>query len=599
MAIEPSPEFLALQEAVAGRYSLERELGRGGMGVVFLARDVALERSVAIKLLQPALARSSGFRARFLREARTAAGLSHPHVVPIHAVEEAGSLVYFVMGFVDGETLGQRVRRGGPLRGDDLLRLVQEAAWALGHAHARGVIHRDVKPDNIMLERGTGRALVTDFGIARVAAAEGDSDGAIGTPMYMAPEQALGDRVDARSDLYSLALATWYAAAGRLPFESGTAALAPAGYRAPLPSLASAAPHLPLAFISVIDRCLLPDPLDRPVSAEVVVETIRDARSTIPEVPAPVRAFLSEARAAGGEIAIPLGMGLGSLGIYSLLYSNELFAGVAFFPIAAAGIGLAGARLGQLITRARQLIRQGYGFTAVRPHLVREANASLEPKTAALTRRRWRDTARAAAFGTGATGGFYWLAGIDAPLAVNFLGGVGTAMAGTLTVRSIWGALRQGKASGWLNALSGRVGRVLFRAGGAGLPPSPAHALLDAPTELALGDAVRRLYDGLSLELRERFREVPGLVQRLEDDARGLRAGGPEAAPRLMEAVAALEMLRLDLLRLTAGALSPDELTSHLSGVRRFGERVDAQIEAGNEVGRLLDRVDAPPRVTT
>ncbi len=598
MAIEPAPEFLALQEAVAGRYSLERELGRGGMGVVFLARDVALERSVAIKLLAPVLARSKEFRDRFLREARTAAGLSHPHVVPIHAVEETGDLVYFVMGFIDGETLGQRVRRAGPLRSDDLLRLVQEAAWALAHAHARGVVHRDVKPDNIMLERGTGRALVADFGIARVESAAGDSDGAIGTPLYMAPEQALGERVDQRSDLYSLALTTWFAAAGRLPFEGGTAP-SPAARSAALPSLSSGAPQLPLAFIAVIDRCLSADPLGRPESAEVLVATIRDARSALPEVPAPVRGFISEARAAGSEIAIPLGMGVGSLGVYYLVYSNELFAGIAFFPIAAVGIGLASARLGQLVMRARQLIRQGYGFNAVRPHLLHEANASLEPAGAGGAGRRWRDAARAAVVGGAATAGCYWLAGIDAPLAVNFLGGAGTAMAGTLTVRSVWTAMRQGKASRWLKALSGRVGRALFRAGGAGLPPSPSHALLDAPTELALGDAVRRLYGGLNDELRARFREVPALVQRLEDDARTLRTAGPDASRRLTEVVAALEMLRLDLLRLAGGRLSTDELTRHLSGVRRIGERVDAQLEAEKEVGRMLQGVDTPTRMTT
>src|SRR5829696_122081 len=130
----PTPEFVALQEAVAGRYSLDRELGRGGMGVVFLARDVALERLVAIKLLPPALAASRALRERFLREARTAAGLSHPHIVPIHAVEERGDLVYFVMGYVEGETLHQRVRRAGPLAGAEAMRVTQEVAWALAHA---------------------------------------------------------------------------------------------------------------------------------------------------------------------------------------------------------------------------------------------------------------------------------------------------------------------------------------------------------------------------------------------------------------------------------------------------------------------------------
>ena len=246
-----SPEFIALQRAVAGRYSLDRELGRGGMGVVFLARDVALDRLVAIKLLPPSLAADPELRARFLTEARTAAKLSHPNIVPIHAVEEHGDLVFFVMGYVDGGTLGSRVRRGGPLPTVELTRAIQEVAWALGHAHARGVIHRDVKPDNVLFERETGRALVTDFGIARVVAA-GDTppSGAVrGTPQYMSPEQASGGAVDARSDLYSLGVTAFFAATGRLPFESGTVEGFVAKHAAePAPPLAPLVPTPPKRY---------------------------------------------------------------------------------------------------------------------------------------------------------------------------------------------------------------------------------------------------------------------------------------------------------------------------------------------------------------
>jgi serine/threonine-protein kinase len=139
------------------------------MGIVYLARDLALERPVAIKLLPPALARLPGLRGRFLQEARTAARLSHPHIVPIHAVEDHGELVCFIMAYVPGETLAERVRAEGPLPTTTVSRIVQEVAWALAYAHQHGVIHRDVKPENILLERGSGRALVMDFGIARVA----------------------------------------------------------------------------------------------------------------------------------------------------------------------------------------------------------------------------------------------------------------------------------------------------------------------------------------------------------------------------------------------------------------------------------------------
>src|ERR1051325_5871591 len=218
-----STEYLALQEVLAGRYSIERELGRGGMGIVLLARDVALDRPVAIKLLPGQHAAKPADRDQFLREARTAAGLSHPNIVPIHLVEARGELVFFVMSYVDGERLRERVERAGPLPPRLAMKLLQEVAWALAYAHQRGVIHRDVKPDNIMIERATDRALVTDFGIA-LGTRDAESAGGqvVGTARYMSPEQACGEPVDARSDLYSLGATFFYALTGRAPFEGPT-----------------------------------------------------------------------------------------------------------------------------------------------------------------------------------------------------------------------------------------------------------------------------------------------------------------------------------------------------------------------------------------
>src|SRR5687767_2252143 len=174
---QPSSEFLELQAALAGEYSLQREIGSGGMGIVYLARDVQLDRDVAIKVLPPRLADTAASRERFMREARTAAGLSHPHIVPIHRVGEVPAahpgqgegprFVFFVMSYVEGETLGERLRTRGPLPPADAMRVLREVAWALAYAHGRGIVHRDVKPDNILLEAASGRALVTDFGIAQ------------------------------------------------------------------------------------------------------------------------------------------------------------------------------------------------------------------------------------------------------------------------------------------------------------------------------------------------------------------------------------------------------------------------------------------------
>ncbi len=195
---DADPLFLAFQLALAGRYSIDRELGRGGMGIVYLAREVHLDRLVAIKLLPPERASQATLRERFLREARLAAKLSHPNIIPIHAVEERDGFVYYVMAYVDGETLAHRVRTRGPLPSSEGARVLREVAWALAYAHDQGLVHRDVKPDNILLEASTGRVLVADFGIA-AAAGDAAADGISGTPEFMSPEQALGKPLDARS----------------------------------------------------------------------------------------------------------------------------------------------------------------------------------------------------------------------------------------------------------------------------------------------------------------------------------------------------------------------------------------------------------------
>ncbi|MBC7670860.1 MAG: serine/threonine protein kinase, partial [Polaromonas sp.] len=218
----PGSSVESIRRALDGRYSLERELGRGGMGTVYLARDLRLDRLVALKVLLPEFASQSGLRERFLIETRTAASFSHPNIVPVYAVEEADDFLAYAMGLVEGETLAQRVERTGPLPVRELVRLLQDVGYALAYAHGRGVVHRDIKPDNVMLERATGRALVMDFGISRsMTYAATPSAGltrvgeVVGTPEYMSPEQASGDVVDGRSDLYALGLTGYYAATGR------------------------------------------------------------------------------------------------------------------------------------------------------------------------------------------------------------------------------------------------------------------------------------------------------------------------------------------------------------------------------------------------
>ena len=217
-----------VERALAAHYELDCEIGRGGMGIVYRARDKRLKRQVAIKLLPPELAFRSEIKSRFLREAETAAQLSHPNIVPIYTVDEQEGLVFFVMAYVSGDNLAKRLHERGVLTVEETRKVLREVADALAYAHDRGVVHRDIKPDNILLDETSGRPLVTDFGIARAMDSEGDSrltatGMAIGTPAYMSPEQAAGEReIDGRSDLYSLGILGYQMLTGEPPFTASS-----------------------------------------------------------------------------------------------------------------------------------------------------------------------------------------------------------------------------------------------------------------------------------------------------------------------------------------------------------------------------------------
>ena len=265
-----SREMVDLEGALRNQYVLERELGRGGMGVVFLARDLKLDRLVAIKALPLHLADDERVRERFLREARTAARLSHPNIVPVHRADEIDGRVFFVMGFVDGDSLAQRVAQRGPLPPEEVVGVLHDVADALDEAHRHGIIHRDVKAENILIDHRTGRAMVTDFGIARVIeAAPLTATGLLlGTAQYMSPEQIVGESVDARSDVYSLGVVAFHALTARFPFQSETAsAVLVAHVTKTPPRVRDVAPSVPPALADVVDRCLAKEPGDRFQSA--------------------------------------------------------------------------------------------------------------------------------------------------------------------------------------------------------------------------------------------------------------------------------------------------------------------------------------------
>ena len=591
---DTSREFLALQHAVAGRYSLDRELGRGGMGVVFLARDVALDRRVAIKLLPPQLVTDETVRNRFLREARTAAGLSHPNVVPIHAVEEQGNLVFFVMAFVDGETLGERVRRDGPLRASDVMRVTQEVAWALAQAHARGVVHRDVKPENVLIDRESDRAMVTDFGIARVIeATDTPPSGPIrGTPQYMSPEQAAGGPVDPRSDLYSLGATSFFAASGRLPFEATSVA----GYLVKLanecaPKLGPLAPRLPTRFADTVDSCLARDPDARPQSADELAAEIGTIRGALVRVPAPLERFRREADSVGGDVATFLGGALGSAAVFEILRAAEgdffgILVGIEMVFITVF-LGLSVARATQLFGQARDLLKRGYAHHALRAGLELAERHDLEEE-ALEQKPGWAKPWLTAGVGVTVTA-LGVGAGIVVESDIAVVIGLATAVGGPmLTIRRLWSQL--GAPKWWRRLLQGRLGSLLFRVGRIGLKDRP-ESLPDhgERTEVVLGGMAEQLFSALPAEQRQRLSDVPALVAKLEADALALRGRGddPEAMERLAATVAALETLRLDLLRLHAGNVTLDELTQDIEAAEQVRLEIDRHLEAAREVENL------------
>jgi serine/threonine-protein kinase len=309
----------ALNAALSGRYVVERELGRGGMATVYLARDLRHARTVAIKVMSPDVVAPAS-RERFLREIRMAAQLTHPHVLGVHDSGESDGLLYYVMPYVDGETLRARLARSGALPVSEAIRLVRELADALAHAHARGIVHRDLKPENVLL---SGRhAIIADFGIAKAIEATQSQDKSaarltgtgvsLGTPAYMAPEQVVGDgATDHRADLYALGVVAYEVLAGAHPFGARTPQTLVAAHltEAP-PSLATRRPDIPAALAALVMQLLSKDPAARPQTAEAVVRALDDLPATS------VRAAPSTLLKLAGIAALVIVVALGGFAVW-------------------------------------------------------------------------------------------------------------------------------------------------------------------------------------------------------------------------------------------------------------------------------------------
>jgi serine/threonine-protein kinase len=632
----PSAEFLDLQAALAGEYSLERELGRGGMGVVYLARDVQLDRDVAIKVLPTHLAQTAEARERFVREARTAAGLSHPHIVPIHRVGEAGGFVFFVMSYVAGETLGERLRARGPLPPADATRVLREVAWALAYAHGRGIVHRDVKPDNIMIEAGTGRALVTDFGIAHAGEDPGpatEPGKIIGTAHYMSPEQAANEPIDGRSDIYALGVVGYLAVSGRLPFETSNlpALLVKQATEAPM-SVMRAAPGLPPALGAAIDRCLARDPAVRFADVEALAAALAPAADTRPALPPTLRAWLGASNpatpvyiaASGLFTVMTLGnvantMDNGNLWTPNQIRDVVVLATAATLPLLA--------MLGFQLNQARRLFRGGHTLADLRTALDVAARERLEVE--ALTGARHEAPVarflRAGFYGAGTWGAVtlsLLLAGVvherilgPWPMVLPLFTTAGLGVVcNVLGIPMLPDAVRDKIKLGlrdrlWRSKPSVWIARMF------GAPERSQLAGTSAfrATEAALGIAASELFAALPKPYREQLAELPAIVAAFEAraaearadvdvvaalapsgtvDAEVLAVRRKAATERLAESVAALEGIRLDLLRLHANADDLAPLTTLMDAARLLGEDLnrlaDAQREVEGAAGRRL-----------
>jgi serine/threonine protein kinase len=307
LSFDNEPDLQELRERLArtleGRYEITRLLGRGGMAVVFLAQDLVLERRVAIKVLPPDMTRDPQLILRFQQEAKTAAKLDHPNIIPIYRVESEAGLVYIVMKYVSGHSLEDLLARG-PLPIALVRHILREAAFALGHAHRRRVVHRDVKPANIMVD-DDGRVVLTDFGISKAIQGGTQLTGSgtiIGTPHYMAPEQARGQEVDGRADQYALGIVAYRVLTGKPPFEGDAHSILYQQVFESPPSLRERRPDTPSDLRLALERALAKDAKARFATMEDFASAVSGERSgatTAVSAPAPTKVVKAGEEAGG------------------------------------------------------------------------------------------------------------------------------------------------------------------------------------------------------------------------------------------------------------------------------------------------------------
>jgi len=601
-----------VRDALAPHYILEKELGRGGMGAVYLARDVRLDRPVAIKFLPPDLAARPDLRARFLQETRTAASFSHPNIVPVHAVEERDNVLCFVMGYVDGETLTKRIQRAGPLPIGEAVRLLQEAAWALSYAHGRGIVHRDVKPDNILMDRGSGRAMITDFGISRSQENTGGLTMVgelIGTPQFMSPEQATGEAVDGRSDLYSLGVVAFYALTGRFPFDaSSTQGYLAAHITKPAPAIGSLRPELPASLSGAVDRLLEKDPARRFQTGEELAEHLDPIRASRREIPPQIRLFAVKSNQLIRNAILLIFLAPTLMNAVG----GDADQLILFTMIIAASVALVFSAIGGL----RELAAQGFSHDDLRSGLLaigdeqEEAYSLLRaaPDWSDRRRRRWKFIAGGVILAVI----FSWIAtqlrvprpqgGYQSGLSGIIAAAIGASLGISTLIYTIAGAGGARRLDARLRRLwTGGFGRMIYNSIASRIRTRPA------PRSVSIEAGPMTVFDGLSKEMRRNLGDVNRVIASLvaaqtelaerearlessqEEASRGTAGLATDTLERVVteltqarsvvaerrDAIASeLERLRLELIRLRSGVGTAAE-------VKAESEKAKALVDTG------------------
>lgn len=592
--MDPDELMAQLQQALEGRYWLKRRLGEGGMGIVHLAWDPSLERWVALKILLPAIA-TEAHRARFLKEAKVAARLTHDHIVPIYAVDSAGPFDYYTMEYIHGVTLEDRIFAEGPLPVADVTRILRDVALALHYAHAQGVVHRDLKPSNILIAQESGRAYVTDFGVARVLSetAPPGRGRTFGTCEYISPEQAAGFPADARSDVYALGLIAWAMATGQQLFGGSPREILKHHLQTPVPPLGVFGRHMDTTLARAVARCLAKDPVERFQTAGELAWALSQAPELAADLPPMLREFVTrlqvQSRSATGGVLL----GLSALTVLGSALDGGNWgraAGAAAFLALVVASPLVGA-----LPATRRLLAQGYG----RADIVHALKMERDRQRQQLAERwgkagdgesKWARAFLKLSLGLLAVGTAAALIGITSPfrlvLGSIVAGAFGTAIAGgTVVVRErrlnqLWG---NRWLKFWDSALGGWAVK-LAAVGMGGLGSGRDLAALHGPGSVkALPSVVdwaevcaRRGREYLTTSQAARERE-----QRAPTEEQVLRERTLEHHVLLLEVM----VDRFAVPDPVTGV--PGTLTEDLEAMRQACEAVEALIEGKKAVGLL------------